>query len=399
MTTIVEKERKVTVTGNYDVVILGGGLAGAAAAIAAARQGAKTLLVEEQYILGGLATSGLIAYYLPLCDGEGTQLSFGLAEELLKLSISQGEDGHYPTAWLDGEDIKERKKVRYLTQFNPQLFALLLDGEITKAGGEILFGTRLSDCVLSAENNEIEAVILENRSGRFAVKAKNFIDATGDAALCLMAGEETALYQKKNEIAAWYYEAVGGKYVLKEIGCRDTDEAYEVIGRFQGVDGKELSDVTVQTHKITLERFLEGGKNGKEHALATLPTIPQVRMTRKLVGKGSMRLDDDHKPAKDSVGMFGNWRKKGPAFEMPFATLIGKKIRNLGVAGRCISADDDAWDLTRVIPPCILSGEAIGTAAAIGGFVAETDVSKLQEILIKNGVKLHLNEVGIAYSK
>lgn len=392
---ILEKERKLSVVRQYDVVVLGGGVAGVAAAIAAARQGAKTLLVEEQYILGGLATSGLIAYYLPLCDGQGVQLSYGLAEELLKLSISVGEDRHYPTAWLNGENIEERKKVRYLTQFNPNVFALLLDGELTKSGGEILFGTRLSDCVINGENNKIEAVILENRSGRFAVTAKNFIDTTGDAALCLMAGEETALYERKNEIAAWYYETVDGIYTLKEVGCRDTDEAYEVIGRFQGVDGKELSDVTLQTHKITLERFLEGGNNGKMHALATLPTIPQVRMTRKLIGKGTMTMADDHKSFEDSVGMFGNWRKKGPAFEMPFGCLIGKKILNLGTAGRCISVDDDMWDLTRVIPPCVLSGEAIGTAAAISENVAETDVIQLQKILRNNQVKLHLSEVGI----
>ncbi len=393
MTKIIEREREIPLQGEYDVVVLGGGVAGVAAAVSATRNGAKTLLVEEQYLLGGLATSGLIAYYLPLCDGNGTQLSFGLAEDFLKLSISHGEDGHYPTAWLDKEDVEERKRVRYLTQFNPQLFALLLDKALTENGAEILFGTRLSACIV--ENERIQTVILENRSGRFAVRAKNFIDCTGDATLCLMAGEETALYQKKNEIAAWYYETADGKYNLKEVGCRDTDEAYEVIGRFQGVDGKELSDVTLQTHKITLERFLESGRNTKTHALATLPTIPQVRMTRKLVGKSTMTVEDDHKTFADSVGMFGNWRKKGPAFEMPFGCLVGRKILNLGVAGRCISVDDDMWDLTRVIPPCVLSGEAIGTAAALNDDVTETNVEELQKVLYKNGVKLHLSEVNI----
>ncbi len=395
MKTILEQANTLNVDYVYDTVVIGGGVAGAAAAISSSRNGAKTLLIEEQYMLGGLATGGLITYYLPLCDGEGTQVSFGLAEELFRLSISVGEDALYPSAWWDKKDIEERKKARYLTQFNPNVFSVLLDKAIVESGADILFGTRLSKCLLNEEKNIIEYIIVENRSGRFAVKASNFIDCTGDAILCLLAGEETALYQRKNEVAAWYYETKDGQYRLKEVGCRDTDEAYEVIGRFQGIEGQELSDLTVQTHKIILDRFLENGKNSREHSLATIPTIPQVRMTRKLVGRGTMTVEDDHRSLTDSIGMFGNWRKRGPAFEMPYGCLVGKKIRNLGVAGRCISVDDEMWDLTRVIPPCILSGEAIGAAAALGGYVADVDVKKLQSVLKKNGVKLHLDEVGL----
>ena len=395
MEKVLEKSNELNVDYIYDTVIIGGGVAGVAAAISSSRNGAKTLLIEEQYMLGGLATCGLITYYLPLCDGEGTQVSFGLAEELLKLSISVGEDNLYPSAWWDRNDIEERKKVRYITQFNPNVFSILLDKAVVENGGNILFGTRLSKCILNEANNVIEYIIVENRSGRFAVKANNFIDCTGDAILCLLAGEETALYQRKNEVAAWYYETKDGEYHLKEVGCRDTDEAYEVIGRFEGVEGQELSDLTVQTHKIIFDRFLENGKNSKAHSLATIPSIPQVRMTRKLVGKGTMAVKDDHKSFVDSIGMFSNWRKKGPAFEMPYSCLVGKKIRNLGVAGRCISVDDEMWDLTRVIPPCIVSGEAIGTASALGGYVADVNVEKLQATLKKNGMKLHLDEVGL----
>ena len=71
----------------YDVAVVGGGVAGVAAALAAARNGLRVVLIEKTVLLGGLATNGMIYIYLPICDGFGHQVSFGIAEELLKLSI------------------------------------------------------------------------------------------------------------------------------------------------------------------------------------------------------------------------------------------------------------------------------------------------------------------------
>ena len=64
----------------YDVIVIGGGVAGVSAALAASRQQKNVALIEKQCFLGGLATSGLITIYLPLCDGKGHQVSFGIAE-------------------------------------------------------------------------------------------------------------------------------------------------------------------------------------------------------------------------------------------------------------------------------------------------------------------------------
>ena len=79
-------ERKVIKKGGFDVIVVGGGIAGIAASVAASRAGASVLLVEKGINLGGLATSGLISWYEPLCDGKGTQMVYGIAEELIKLS-------------------------------------------------------------------------------------------------------------------------------------------------------------------------------------------------------------------------------------------------------------------------------------------------------------------------
>ena len=74
------------------VAVIGGGIAGVAAAVQAARSGMKTVLIEKSALVGGLATSGLINVFLPLCDGNGHQVSFGLCEEMLRKSIVYGRN-------------------------------------------------------------------------------------------------------------------------------------------------------------------------------------------------------------------------------------------------------------------------------------------------------------------
>ena len=94
MKEIIERDRKLPVTASCDVLVAGGGIAGIAAAMAAARGGKKVMLLEREYALGGMATLGLVTIYLPLCDGEGNQVIYGIGEELLKLSIEHGAEAN-----------------------------------------------------------------------------------------------------------------------------------------------------------------------------------------------------------------------------------------------------------------------------------------------------------------
>ena len=95
----------------YDVVVIGGGIAGVAASLSARRAGKKVCLIESTFLLGGLATSGLVTFYLPLCDGQGKQIHHGISEELLMLSLSKGYEGDYPDAWLHNGSLEEKKKI------------------------------------------------------------------------------------------------------------------------------------------------------------------------------------------------------------------------------------------------------------------------------------------------
>ena len=89
--------------------------------------------------------------------------------------------------------------------------------------------------------------------------------------------------------------------------------------------------------------------------------------------------------------MFSDWHGKGDGsvYEVPYRALHGSKIKNLAAAGRTVAADDWMWDLTRVIPVCSVTGEAVGTAAALARNFTDVDVAKLQAKLVENGVKLH----------
>ena len=92
------ESNQVSVAGAYDVIVVGGGIAGVSAALAARRSGCSVLLIEKSVVLGGLATLGFIAIYLPLCDGRGRKVSAGISEELLRLSIKYGYND-LPSEW------------------------------------------------------------------------------------------------------------------------------------------------------------------------------------------------------------------------------------------------------------------------------------------------------------
>ena len=90
--------RSIPVKKAYDVIVCGGGVAGVAAAVSAANNGLSTLLLEKSNILGGLGTLGLINLFVPMCNGRGKQIIFGLAEKWLRMSATLGWDT-IPEEW------------------------------------------------------------------------------------------------------------------------------------------------------------------------------------------------------------------------------------------------------------------------------------------------------------
>ena len=88
---------------------------------------------------------------------------------------------------------------------------------------------------------------------------------------------------------------------------------------------------------------------------------------------------------EDSIGLATDWRKSRGIWEVPYRTLLPENLSGVLAAGRCTSARDDAWEVTRVIPNAAMTGEAAGVAAALsvrGGILPhELDVRLLQKEL------------------
>lgn len=389
---IVEPSKKLAVTGSYDIGIVGGGVAGIAAAIAAAREGKHVCLIEREFALGGLATLGLVAIYLPLCDGEGNQMISGISEELLKQSIVYGS-GNIPECWMEERLSTDRRKERYKIRFDPTAFAYALDRYLKELHIDILFGTAFSDVCMEEET--ITHLILENKEGRFAIQIQMVIDASGDADVCFAAKEETKEYCE-NRKTGWYYSlAKETEYKLNIVN----DNLYEPVKAgssfYGGIRNQDISEFVIASREMA---FQHRDQNNSEAIITQLPTIPQLRMTRRLCGAYELDEIEERVYFEDSVGMFGDWRKSGPVFYLPYSTLYGK-CKNLLSAGRCISVKTNAWDITRAIPVCALSGEVSGTAASMKldeqlDGIQSVSAEALREKLRENG-----NIIDISFSR
>jgi len=179
MSILVEPSRQVPVVAEGDVVVCGGGPGGFSAAIAAARHGARVVLLERYGFLGGLATAGLVA---PILGHTASESHEPIVEGLLR-EITERMHA------LGGAPTWEQALQDWGIRFDAEALKIVLDELCQEAGVELWLHTWVADVLL--EGRAIRAVIVENKSGRQAVRGKVFVDATGDADVAYRAGAPT----------------------------------------------------------------------------------------------------------------------------------------------------------------------------------------------------------------
>lgn len=392
--------KSIPVKKRYDVIVCGGGVAGVAAAVSSAQNGLSTLLLEKSNILGGLGTLGLINLFVPMCNGRGKQIIFGLAEKWLRMSAELGWDT-IPDDWKNGEP-KTPTEQRYIQRYSPAIFAYQLTNEIIKSGADILFDCMAVDPIM--DGNICTGVITESKGGTAFYSCRILIDTTGDCdvlrrgGIPTVSGENFFTFSSKmvtldgckraletNDIRYIYSGISGGTINL--FGDNQPSD----IPRWSGLNAEEVTDYIVRNHLLILEKLKE--TNRKTREVVTTPGMPQFRTTAHIKGDYSLKVADAYRHFDDSVCAINDFEHRDHLFEVPLRTLTRRDFPNIITAGRSADGTGYGWDLLRVIPPAILTGQAAGEAATLAikdnTPVSDVNIRKLQSKLEKENIMVH----------
>ena len=438
---ITPEERVLKVIGHYDVLVIGGGPAGISAAIAAARSGAKTLLIERYGFLGGMATAGMVG---SLCGfftagPEKNEIVGGIAGDLLvRLQALSG--------------VSEKKTSKVIPklgvyQYNPEVFKFVADRMVAEAGVEVLFHSILCDLVQC--EHKVEAVIIENKSGRFALEGRIVIDATGDGDVAAMAGAPfelgdgkgsgqamTTIFRMSNVDLDKVRDLDRGQLIekLKEAVKRKEFRFSRVdpvlgpalpMGTFQlnvtgipglsAIDARQLTEAEIEGRRQIFEylKFFRKYQPGFENAeICNIATQVGVRETRRILGEYLLKEDEvlAGRKFKDGVAL-GAWpvefhdphegriiwkflEQEDDYYSIPMGCLVPKNSRNILMAGRSVSTTHIAQASTRVIGQAMAMGEAAGTLGALsinaGSDFIHIEAALLLQELEKQGAILEI---------
>jgi hypothetical protein len=443
--TIDEPSRRTPVLGEFDVVVVGGGPAGLMAATAAARTGRSVVLLERYGFLGGAGTAGGLSTFCGLharVHGEDRRVVHGLADDLYEhLALL---DGLAPAHLTIKDGILAQA-------YDISAYKLAADRLVTGSGARIVFHA-FAVGVVKGDDTTIDAVLVESKSGRHAVRGRVFVDASGDGDVAAWAG---APFEKSPGLQGMLYPSlmfrINGVDVIAagdkpwRTAERLMDEA-EAAGTHHfprkrpivrpqrnplewranltqlsnpdgsAVDGTDVLQVThgeLQGREQVFEAFsfIKQKVPGFSDAYV-VDIAPQIgiRETRRIVGDYQLTEDDvlDCADFEDTIGVNGwpveahvagsvefRWQRgEDPRGfnQLPYRMLLPGGVDNLFVVGRCASMTHEGQSSARVSGPCFVMGEAAGTAAdmmlAGGGTTRTVDVPTLQARLERNGVFL-----------
>lgn len=261
-----------------EVIVAGGGIAGVAAAVAAARSGAKTLLIERNGLLGGVATAGLMASMGNKFFADGDLVIRGIALEILERLVEKG-----------GTSAGWKSPLTPKIPFDPEIFSLVLLEMIEEANVKLYFHTMAVDTVMSGEG--LKGIIIESKSGREATVGSVVVDATGDADIAAKSG------------APINYLPPGSNSLEFRMGNVDLQKTYEYFSR---EPQRYPSDVDApRTFKEFERNWLENGFFYYPHGGGWKPGSHIAILVNKAIERGEFSKEMGMITGLDAFGMDG----------------------------------------------------------------------------------------------
>jgi hypothetical protein len=436
-----EEARETPVHGEYEVVVLGGGPAGIAAATAAARSGRSTVLVERYGFLGGAGTAAGLSNFCGLhakVRGEHRQVVRGIASEIQdRLRALSGLNE--PHAIL-GNRIQAQA-------YDISAYKIAADELLAAARVKTLFHA-LGAGVAMDSSRRIDALVLESKSGRRALRGRWFIDASGDADLAAWAGVRCEVGDGHGNMlypstmfringvdpqkAGHAWESIaqrmedarrsGQRFPRDDVILRPQRNPIEWRANVtqvrnpdgsavSGIDLEQMSYGEVEGRRQCKEmfEFIRGAPGFERSYIVEIAPQLGIRETRRITGEYSLTEADILGCAdfSDTIGVQGwpveqhaegrvDWRFQNFGSRgynhLPYRMIVPKGIDNLLVAGRCASMTHDGQSAARVSGPCFVMGQAAGVAASLalgaGCAAGAVDVADLQRRLAAEGVNL-----------
>jgi hypothetical protein len=455
--TIQEPAKTIPIRTQVDVLVVGGGPSGITAAMAAAEDGLRVLLIESRSFVGGNMTIGLPI--LGFLGQKGNQIIKGLPQKLIdRLAARQAASEHRPCPLHMSLTLVEPESVKtvaleMLRESNVDVLfytfcaGVVMEGDElkgviveSKAGREAIMAKVIIDCSGDADVAYRSGVPCEYGNEHGGVQPPTLMFCLGGVdteKLRLSVAQEPRTYLT-DFIPAEYF-GQNNQFVL--VGMRNliqkaqsagltltTERTILITGlrkgevwvnmtRVSGVNGTDPESLThgeIEGRRqiYDIQRYLIEYVPGFENAyfLKTAPFLG-IRETRRIIGEYTMTREDimSCRHFDDAIAVASypldihhpqgggctlEWC--GDCYDIPYRSLVPQKVKNLLVAGRCISTTHEAMSAIRVMAPCMAMGEAAGRAAkqAVRKNIqpADVDVQQLQQELISKGAYLRIGE-------
>jgi hypothetical protein len=424
---LAERLQPVRDRERFDVIVAGGGASGLMACVAAARRGARVLVVESSGCFGGAATTSMVAQWLGFHNGE-TRAVGGLPIEYAERIAARGGTLGFENYVL-AEASAQPMHLKRLP-FNPEIVKLVSDELVLECGASALLHARVVAATMTGDR--IASVDIQTSSGRMAVSATCFVDATGDAVLARAAGAplkdtdagqsrmgmslvfrlshvDLAKFRRlpRPEKRAIALEGIAAGELFWDVLSVSPVGSSDAICLMSHVDGLDALDASELTRAELIGRyqvgqiagFLKRRMPGFEHAeLAGIASHIGVRESVRLDGDYLLTAHDvmAARSFDDSIALGcgpldvheegGKLRLVMPPqpFEIPMRSMTCRAVGNLIVTGRAISATREANGAIRHQATAMALGQAAGHLAAHAagaGDVHKVPASTVQETL------------------